>query len=72
MLVHIKKIVDDIIADKEQRGIAPASCNHHEIMLRMSLDVVECMRQLYQSGEYTGATNINKVPMLMKKLQEPT
>lgn len=67
---YIESVVSRVIADKAQRGVAPASCSLTDLVSEFVDDATEIMRSMYMSGLYEGHTDKNKIPMLTRKPQE--
>lgn len=67
MEINIETIVEQVIAEKQSKGKAPADCNLHDIFRSIEDDIKKEMRQLIVSGKYQGAITINKVPVLRRK-----
>ena len=65
LIEYVRNTAERIIAEKEQNGIAPASCTLHDLMNEVRDDMTECMRELHRKSEYRASVNINKVPMLL-------
>ncbi len=67
LIDYVRNTAQRIIAEKERAGKSPPCCTLSELMSELTDDVTECMRELHRAGEYRGAKNINKIPMLLKK-----
>lgn len=65
LLRYVEEKVDSIVREKEENHIRPLIATKREIMLSLSDDVLECMREIHNSGKYKGTNTLNE-PALLK------
>lgn len=66
LMPYIEYMATAIVAEKEEKYIAPACASSVEILRNIHDDTVECMRELHRQGKFTGSNGLN-YPMLLKK-----
>ena len=65
LLPYVEAKAGKIMEKKEEDRIVPVCATLNEIMTGISEDIIECMRELCRSGDYTGSRTIN-YPSLLK------
>lgn len=66
LLPYVESRVETIVSEKEEIYGGPILATDIEILSPIHKDVIECMRELYQSGKYKGTKTLNN-PALLKK-----
>ncbi len=66
LMPYIEYMTSAIVAEKEEKYIAPAGASSVEILRNIHDDTVECMMELHRQGKFTGSNCLN-YPMLIKK-----
>lgn len=66
LLPYVESRVESIVSEKSENYGGFILATDLEILSPIHTDVIECMRELYQSGKYKGTRTLNN-PALMKK-----
>ena len=67
LLPYVESRVKTIIEKKAEENKVPLISTYVEIIKPICNDVLECMRELHQSGKYKGTNTLNQ-PALIKNI----
>lgn len=67
LLEYVEGLARRIIAEKEVKGIAPASASLVELQRALNDDLIECMRKLHERHKLRGIRQgVNSEPALIR------